>query len=196
MSTITFRELTDKEERDLHYKYRGIVVNVDGIDYLLDDDIYFRFEDYIYHINCSADYDADILCDSFIRVRRSNGAFEVEYNVVDFCDPNASHTISGDELDALAEHIRNNAVMHSPEKVLLCNIVKDNYDNFLEQYYNLPDNIQNKDDVDRLFENTCEEVESLLDNIEKAASEEECARIQTEIESILDSVREQLNIEH
>ena len=84
--------------------------------------------------------------------------------------------------------------MYSPEKVLLCNIVKDNYDNFLEQYYNLPDDIQNKDDVDRLFENTCEEVESLLDNIEKAASEEECARIQTEVDSILDSVREQLNI--
>lgn len=50
MSTITFRELTDKEEKDLHYKYSGILVNVDGVDYLLNDDIYFRFEGYIYII--------------------------------------------------------------------------------------------------------------------------------------------------
>lgn len=58
--------------------------------------------------------------------------------------------------------------MYSPEKVFVCNIVKDNYDNFLDKYYDLPDDIRNKDDVDRLFETVCEEVESLLDNIEKA----------------------------
>ena len=195
MSTITFREITDKEEKDLHYKYSGTVVNVDGIDYLLNDDIYFKFEDYIYHINHSVDYDSDVLCDSFITVRRSNTTtFEVEYDVVDFRDSNASHTISGDELDIVTEHIRNNAVMYSPEKVFVCNIVKDNYDNFLDQYYDLPGNIRNKDDVDRLFETVCEEVESLLDNIEKASSEKEWVQLQTEIDSILDNVREQLNI--
>ena len=93
-----------------------------------------------------------------------------------------SHGMTGEDFD--------NKRLHD----CIIDLVKDNYDNFLEQYYNLPDDIQNKDDVDRLFENTCEEVESLLDNIEKAASEEECARIQTEVDSILDSVREQLNI--
>lgn len=195
MSTITFRELTDKEEKDLHYKYRGTVVNVDGVDYLLDDDIYFRFGDYIYHIEHSVDYDADVLCDSCIGVRRSNTTtFEVEYNVVDWCDPNASHTISGDELDLVAAHIRNTAVMYSPEKVFICNTVKDNYDNFLGQYYDLPDNVRNKDDIERLFDDTCEDVELLLDNIEKASSEGEWTEIQTEIDSILDNARKQLNI--
>lgn len=194
MSTITFRELTDKEEKDLHYKYRGTVVNVDGVDYLLDDDIYFRFGDYIYHIEHSVDYDADVLCDSFITVRRSNATFEVEYNVVNWRDPNASHTISGDELDIVAEHIRNTAVMYSPEKVFICNTVKDNYDNFLDQYYDLPDNIRNTDDVDRLFETACEEVESLLTNMERVSSEKEWTQIQTEIDSILDNARTQLNM--
>jgi len=115
MSTITFRELTDKEEKDLHYKYRGTVVNVDGIDYLLDDSIYFRFEDYIYHIEHSVDYDSDVLCDSFITVHRSNSSFEVEYNVVDWRNPNASHTISGDELDVVAEYIKNTAIIYNPK---------------------------------------------------------------------------------
>lgn len=115
MSVITFRELTDKEEKDLHYKYRGTVVNVDGVDYLLDNDIYFRFKDYIYHIHCSVDYDSDVLCDSFITLRRSNSTFEVEYNVVDWRDPKASHTISGDELDSVAEYIRNTAIMYNPK---------------------------------------------------------------------------------
>lgn len=195
MSTITFRELTDKEEKDLHYKYRGTVVNVDGVDYLLDDDIYFRFGDYIYHIEHSVDYDADVLCDSCIGVRRSNTTtFEVEYNVVDWRDPNASHTISGDELDLVAAHIRNTAVMYSPEKVFICNTVKDNYDNFLGQYYDLPDNVRNKDDIERLFDDTCEDVESLLNNMERVSSEKEWTEIETKIDSILDNALTQLNM--
>lgn len=193
MSTITFRYFTDEEEKDIHYKHCGILVNVDGIDYLLNNDIYFKFEDYIYHIHCSySDY--DLYCDLYIELRRSNTTFEIEYNVVNFRDPNASHTISGDELDIVAEHIRNNAVMYSPEKVFVCNIVKDNYDNFLDQYYDLSDNIRNTDDVNRLFETTCEEVESLLDNIEKASSEKEWVQLQTEIDSILNKARTYLNI--
>jgi hypothetical protein len=193
MSTITFRYLTNEEEKDMHYKYGGILVNVDGIDYLLDDDVYFKFEDCIYHIHCSySNY--DLYCDSYIELHRSNAAFEVKYCVVDFRDPNALHTISGDELDIVAEHIRNNAVMYIPEKVFVCNIVKDNYDNFLDQYYDLSDNIRNTDDVNRLFETTCEEVESLLDNIEKASSEKEWVQLQTEIDSILNKVRIYLNI--
>ena len=196
MSTITFRELTDKEEKDLQYKYRGTVVNVDGIDYLLNDDIYFKFEDYIYHIDCSVDYDSDVLCDSFINVRRSNTTttFEVEYDVVDFRDPNASHTISGDELDVVAAHIRNTAIPHSPKKALTCSIVKDNYDNFLDQYYDLPDNVRNKDDVECLFENTYADVESLLDTMNRTIDENELAQIQTKVDSILDNARKQLNI--
>ena len=194
MSTITFRHLTNKEEKDIHYKYRGILVNVDGIDYLLDNDVYFKFEDYIYHIHCSWDDNADVLCDSYIELYRSDTTFEVDHDVVDFRDPNVSYTISGDELDAVAEHIRNTAVMYSPEKVFVCNTVKDNYDNFLGQYYDLPDNVRNNDDVDTLFETKCEEVESLLNNMERVSSEKEWTEIQNKIDSILDNARKQLNL--
>lgn len=193
MSTVTFRYLTDEEEKDIHYKHCGILVNVDGVDYLLNNDIYFKFEDYIYHIHCSySDY--DLYWDSYIELHRSNTTFEVDYNVVNFRDPNASHTISGDELDIVAEYIRNNAIMYNPEKVFVCNIVKDNYDNFLGQYYDLPDNIRNTDGVNRLFETVCEEVESLLNNIEKTSSEKEWIEIQNKIDSILNKARIYLNI--
>lgn len=84
--------------------------------------------------------------------------------------------------------------MYSPEKVFVCNTVKDNYDNFLGQYYDLPDNVRNNDDVDTLFENTCEEVESLLNNMERVSSGKEWTEIQNKIDSILDNARKQLNL--
>ena len=84
--------------------------------------------------------------------------------------------------------------MYSPEKVFICNTVKDIYDNFLGQYYDLPDNVRNKDDIERLFDDTCEDVESLLNNMERVSSEKEWTEIQTKIDSILDNARTQLNM--
>jgi hypothetical protein len=193
MSTITFRYLTDKEEKTVQYKYRGILVHVDGVDYLLKNDVYFKFGDYIYHLCCDVD-DEDVFCESFIDLRRSNAAFEVEYNVVDFAKLNDSYTISGDELDPVAEHIRNTAIVYSPQNILLYNKAEDDYDEFLNKYYDLDENIQNDDDVEHLFNKTCSEVESLLRTMERAVSNAECSSVRSRINSILADACKQLNL--
>lgn len=180
MSTITFRYLSDKEEEDMQYKYRGILFNVDGVDYLLKDDVYFKYGDYIYHLRCDVD-DEDVFCESFIDLRRSDAAFEVEYNVVDFAKPNDSHTISGSELDSVAEHIRKTAIVYRPERVRRYNKLVDRYDEFLNEYYDLPD------DVQRLFEKDSDEVESLLRTMERVPSDAEFTQIESKINSILDN---------
>lgn len=181
MSTITFRYLTDSEEEDMQYKYRGILVNVDGVDYLLKDDVYFKYGDYIYHLRCDVD-DEDVFCESFIDLRRSDAAFDVEYNVVDFAKPNDSHTISGSELDSVADHIRKAAIVYSPERVRRYNKFVDHYDEFLNEYYDLPD------DVQRLFEKDSDEVESLLRTMERVPSDAEFTQIESKINSILDNI--------
>ena len=186
MSTITFRYLTYKEEEDMQYKYRGILVNVDGVDYLLKDDVYFKYGDYIYHLRCDVD-DEDVFCESFIDLRRSDAAFDVEYNVVDFAKPNDSHAISGSELDPVADHIRRTAIVYSPERVRRYNKLVDHYDEFLNKYYDLPD------DVQRLFEKDSDEVESLLRTMERVQSDAEFTQIESKIESIIDNVCKQLN---
>lgn len=186
MSTITFRYLTDSEEDSMQYKYRGILVNVDGVDYLLKDDVYFKYGDYIYHIQCSID-DEDVFCESFIDLRRSNATFEVEYNVVDFTKPNDSHTISGSELDPVAEHIRKTAIVYNPGRVRRYNKLVDRYDDFLNKYYDLPD------DVQRLFENVEVDVNSLLRTMERVPSDAEFTQIESKIDSIIDNAYKQLN---
>ena len=185
MSTITFRYLTYKEEEDMQYKYRGILVNVDGVDYLLKDDVYFKYGDYIYHLRCDVD-DEDVFCEFFIDLRRSNAAFEVEYNVVDFTKLNDSHTISGSELDPVAEHIRKTAIVYSPERVRRYNKLVDRYDEFLNDYYALPD------DVRCLFEKDSDVVDSLLRTIERVPSDAEFVEVEVKINSILDNVYKQL----
>lgn len=108
MSTIKFRNLTKEEEKYTRHEYMGIVVNVNGIDYLIDNDIYFTFDKYIYHIKI--EYYGNEMWDTYSTICRQDETFNVNYNLIDDFVSDSNHVIEGPELDKVAAHIQQTCV--------------------------------------------------------------------------------------